>query len=68
MRTDFREERKQKIKTAYILASAIQDWHMAEDKSTVCVKVTISNNIKNAFLAARITQICGSPSTQYIKF
>ena len=41
MRTDFREERKQKIKTPYILALAIQDWHMAEDKSTVCVKVTI---------------------------
>ncbi|RIA85688.1 hypothetical protein C1645_781323 [Glomus cerebriforme] len=38
MRTDFREERKQKIKAAYILALSVQDWHMAEDKSTVCVK------------------------------
>ncbi|CAI2186320.1 1507_t:CDS:10 [Funneliformis geosporum] len=38
MRTDFREERKQKIKTAYVLALAVQDWHMVEDKSTVCVK------------------------------
>ncbi|CAB4438421.1 unnamed protein product [Rhizophagus irregularis] len=38
MRTDFREERKQKIKAAYILALAVQDWHMAEDKSIVCVK------------------------------
>ena len=40
MRTDFREERKQKIKAAYILALAVQDWHMAEDKSIICVKVT----------------------------
>lgn len=40
MRTDFREERKQKIKAAYILALAVQDWHMTEDKSIVCVKVT----------------------------
>jgi len=44
MRTDFREERKQKIKAAYILASAVRDWHEAEDKSTVCAKVTTQNS------------------------
>lgn len=40
MRTDFREERKWKIATAYMVAHAVLDWHLAEDKGALCVKVT----------------------------
>ncbi|KAI8137829.1 hypothetical protein BJV82DRAFT_583318 [Fennellomyces sp. T-0311] len=38
MRTDFKEERKWKIATAYLIAHAVMDWHMASDKSSVCIK------------------------------
>lgn len=38
MRTDFKEERKWKVATAYQLAREIVRWHLVEDKSEVCVK------------------------------
>lgn len=43
MQTDFKEERKWKMAMAYMLSKAVMDWHWAEDKSTVCVKV---NNMR----------------------
>ncbi|KAI8849136.1 HSA-domain-containing protein [Chytridium lagenaria] len=39
MRQDFKQERKWKIAMAYMVAHWILDWHYAEDKSDVCVKV-----------------------------
>lgn len=39
MRTDFKQERKWKIAMAYTLSRAVMQWHEADDKSTVCVKV-----------------------------
>ena len=39
MRTDFKEERKWKIATAYLIAHAVMEWHMTPDKSSVCIKV-----------------------------
>ncbi|KAI8344610.1 hypothetical protein BC941DRAFT_13442 [Chlamydoabsidia padenii] len=37
MRTDFKEERKWKIASAYMMGQAVMEWHQAPDKSTVCV-------------------------------
>lgn len=39
MRTDYKEERKWKRAMAYTIAHAVLEWHMTDDKSTVCVKV-----------------------------
>ncbi|KAI8977108.1 hypothetical protein BDF20DRAFT_913480 [Mycotypha africana] len=41
MHTDFKEERKWKIASAYMIAKAVLEWHNAEDKSTVCLKTRI---------------------------
>lgn len=41
MRTDFKEERKWKIASAYMVSRAILEWHHAIDKSTVCIKTRI---------------------------
>ncbi|KAI9284069.1 hypothetical protein BC943DRAFT_353222 [Umbelopsis sp. AD052] len=38
MRTDFKEERKWKIATAYMISRAVMEWHWADDKQSVCVK------------------------------
>ncbi|KAI8996840.1 hypothetical protein BDB01DRAFT_830488 [Pilobolus umbonatus] len=38
MRVDFKEERKWKMATAYMLSKAVMEWHAAEDKSSVCVQ------------------------------
>jgi hypothetical protein len=41
MHTDFKEERKWKIAMAYLTSRAVMEWHLADDKSTVCVKTRI---------------------------
>ncbi|RCH79783.1 chromatin modification- protein VID21, partial [Rhizopus stolonifer] len=41
MHTDFKEERKWKMAMAYVLSHSVMEWHVAEDKSTVCVKTRI---------------------------
>jgi chromatin modification-related protein VID21 len=38
MRTDFKEERKWKIATTYMISRAVMEWHWADDKRSVCVK------------------------------
>ena len=39
MRTDFKEERKWKMASAYVLAKAVKAWHESENKSELCIKV-----------------------------
>jgi len=38
MRTDFKEERKWKMATAYMLSRAVMEWHWTDDKESLCVK------------------------------
>jgi len=40
MQTDFKEERRWKIATAYQVSRWVMAWHEAEDKSLVCVPVS----------------------------
>lgn len=41
MRTDFKEERKWKVASAYMIGRAVMEWHQASDKSIVCVATRI---------------------------
>lgn len=38
---DFKEERRWKIATAYQVSRWVMAWHEAEDKSTVCIQVSV---------------------------
>lgn len=38
MRTDYKEERKWKIATAFLISRAVMEYHEAPDKSLVCIK------------------------------
>lgn len=41
MQTDYKQEGKWKRAMAYTISQAVLKWHMAEDKSTVCIKVSL---------------------------
>ncbi|KAI7861721.1 hypothetical protein BDF14DRAFT_259161 [Spinellus fusiger] len=41
LRTDYKEERKWKIANAFMISRAVMEWHTAEDKSIVCIKMYI---------------------------
>jgi hypothetical protein len=43
MRTDFKQERKWKMAVAHQIARDVIEWHLADDKATVCVKVRPPN-------------------------
>lgn len=44
MQTDFKEERKWKIATAYEVVQWVMEWHEVDDKQTVCVRVSDMSN------------------------
>lgn len=55
MRTDFKQEHKWKVAMAFVLSRAVMEWHQAEDKYSLCVKVQLCWHYINIYL--RFTQM-----------